>query len=180
MPELQLSRVHHHQLHASRLAAAKAPNVHASGVFMHLQMSGEFAPHKSLLELFCYGNWSDYQGAGGGNQCQCAKPSTSSWREQDSGNWHDKPQALLSLIIAAAPLKGTDSASMPCPCSLSPPRPAAHKAQLPPLTQQHELKLKQLTVSSLALQQKVGRPCLARAAACSTQGAAWLAVLLLV
>jgi hypothetical protein len=32
---------------------------------------------------------------------------------------------------------------------------AAHKAQLPPLTQQHELKLKQLTVSSLALQQKV-------------------------
>jgi hypothetical protein len=33
--------------------------------------------------------------------------------------------------------------------------PAAHKAALPPLTQQHELKLKQLTVSSLALQQKV-------------------------
>jgi hypothetical protein len=34
--------------------------------------------------------------------------------------------------------------------------PAAHKGSLPPLNQQHELKLKQLTVASLALQQKVG------------------------
>mgnify|MGYP001807718599 CR=1 FL=1 len=34
--------------------------------------------------------------------------------------------------------------------------PAAHKSSLPPLNQQHELKLKQLTVASLALQQKVG------------------------
>jgi hypothetical protein len=33
---------------------------------------------------------------------------------------------------------------------------AEHKASLPPLTQQHELKLKQLTVASLGSQQKVG------------------------
>lgn len=142
---------------------------------VHLQMSGEFAPHKSLLELFCYGNWSDYQGAGG-KQCQCIKPSTSSWRKQDSGNLHDTPhtQAALSLIPAAAPLEGTLTLP-PCRAPVPPPHThTAHKAQLPPLTQQHELKLKQLTVSSLALQQKVGRaalPCTC-AAACPTQGGA--------
>lgn len=76
--------------------ATAEPGIFTFGELLSLpnvqEMGGEFAPHKSLLELFCYGNWSDYQ---------------------------------------------------------------AHKAQLPPLTQQHELKLKQLTVSSLALQQKV-------------------------
>ena len=29
-----------------------------------MQMAGEFAAHKALLELFCYGNWSDYEGEG--------------------------------------------------------------------------------------------------------------------
>jgi len=51
--------------------------------------------------------------------------------------------------------------SLCCAC-LSLPVPAAaaaHKSSLPPLTPQHELKLKQLTVSSLALQQKVCKEC---------------------
>lgn len=32
-----------------------------------LQLSGEFAAYKALLELFCYGNWAEYQG-------QCSTP----------------------------------------------------------------------------------------------------------
>lgn len=39
--------------------------IHPHTVSCLLQMTGEFAAHKSLLELFCYGNWSDYQGQHG-------------------------------------------------------------------------------------------------------------------
>eukprot|EP00879_Flechtneria_rotunda_P033521 GHRR01037136.1.p1 GENE.GHRR01037136.1~~GHRR01037136.1.p1 ORF type:complete len:168 (+),score=22.75 GHRR01037136.1:171-674(+) len=82
--------------------ATAEPGLFAFGELLDLPniqelQSGEYAAYKSLLELFCYGTWSDYQ--------QC-------------------------------------------------------KANLPPLTPQHELKLKQLTIASLGSSQKVEmQPC---------------------
>lgn len=34
----------------------------SAALLRRVQMSGELAAYKALLELFCYGNWSDYQG----------------------------------------------------------------------------------------------------------------------
>jgi hypothetical protein len=106
------------------------------------QLAGtEFAPALELLRLFAFGTLSDYKGAA-------------------ARSAHVVVRRCVSPLCAFSGVRRADAAARAAPAS---PRAAAAPGALPALSPAQLLKLKQLTVASLAEDTKARAPALAHA-----------------
>lgn len=118
-----------------------------------MESNAELAPHLQLLRLFAYGTWPQYK-SGFWGAVQPWPSHTIVWR---SGMFVSVCSLLLlpnftghrctCLCLMPAPWTGLPHLAVLC---------TGMAASLPALSPQQQLKLKQLTVVSLALNVKVG------------------------
>ena len=127
-------------LSARQNPSARLLNAYAAGL-QYLQIAkGELAQYALLLELFAFGTWAECKGE---------------TQQSPTGN---KPM----LHGSASPSYTCDQQNRCC-VLLSPHAPCTeHASQLPQLTPQQVLKIKQLTVVQLASKSKVRGLCRCR------------------